>query len=64
MNIHPRIVGEFEDAALMTVVAADGLGFMLMATVVEKELSLYKLEIIGATKNVLTNFMPLAASAA
>src|SRR6185312_14521639 len=42
ISIRPRTVGEFEDAALMTVMASDGLGFMPMAAVVGKELVRYK----------------------
>ena len=62
MNIRPHIIGEFEDAALMTVVAGDGLGFMPMATVVEKELfRVYKLEIIGATKKCRDQFYAVSS---
>lgn len=61
INVHPHIVGEFEDAALMTVVAGDGIGFMPMATVVEKELSRYKLEIIGATKKCADQFYAISS---
>ncbi len=45
----------------MTVVAGDGIGFMPMATVVEKELSRYKLEIIGATKNCADQFYAISS---
>ena len=61
MNLHPQIVGDFEDAALMTVVARDGFGFMPMATVVEKELSRFKLEIIGATKKCSDQFYAISS---
>ena len=61
LDVHPHIVGEFEDAALMTVVAGDGLGFMPMATVVEKELSRYKLEIIGATRKCADQFYAISS---
>lgn len=61
INIHPHIVGEFEDAALMTVVASDGVGFMPMATVVEKELSRYKLEIIGTTKKCADEYYAISS---
>jgi LysR family transcriptional activator of nhaA len=56
INIRPHTIGEFEDAALMTVVAGDGLGFMPMAAVVERELSRYKLEIIGTTEKCSNQF--------
>jgi LysR family transcriptional regulator, transcriptional activator of nhaA len=60
MNIRPHIVGEFEDAALMTVVASDGLGFMPMASVVGKELSRYELEIIGTTEKCSDQFYAIS----
>jgi LysR family transcriptional activator of nhaA len=49
-DIHPRMVGEFDDAALMIVVASDGVGFMPTASVVNRELARYKLEVIGTTE--------------
>jgi LysR family transcriptional activator of nhaA len=60
-GIRPRTVGEFEDAALMTVVAGDGLGFMPTASVVNKELARYKLEIIGTTEKCQDQFYAISA---
>lgn len=60
LNIRPHTVGEFEDAALMSVVAADGLGFMPMAAVVARELSRYKLEIIGTTEKCTDQFYAIS----
>ena len=37
MNIRPRLVGEFEDPALLHVVAFHGLGFIPVASIVAKE---------------------------
>jgi len=46
--IHPRIVGEFEDSALMGVCAAGGRGFTIVHTVVERAaLRHYGLKVIG-----------------
>ncbi len=59
-DIHPRCVGEFEDAALMTVVARDGLGFMPMAAVAGKELARHKLEIIGTTEKCTDQFYAIS----
>lgn len=61
MKIRPHLIGEFEDAALMTVVAADGLGLMPMAAVVKRELSRYKLEIIGTTEKCTDQFYAISA---
>ena len=59
-DIHPRCVGEFEDAALMTVVAREGLGFMPMAAVAGKELARHKLEIIGQTEKCTDQFYAIS----
>jgi LysR family transcriptional regulator, transcriptional activator of nhaA len=61
IGIRPHTVGEFEDAALMTVVARDGFGFMPMATVVSKELVRYKLEIFGATEKFTDQFYAISS---
>jgi len=61
IGVRPHIIGEFEDAALMTVVAADGLGIMPMAAVVKKELSRYKLEIIGTTEKCTDQFYAISS---
>lgn len=60
IGIRPHTVAEFEDAALMTVVASDGLGFMPMAAVVSKELARYKLEIIGTTEKCTDQFYAIS----
>lgn len=60
INIRPHAIGEFEDAALMTVVATEGLGFMPMAAVVKRELSRYKLEIIGTTEKCTNHFYAIS----
>ncbi len=56
----PQIVGEFDDAALMTVVASDGVGFMPMAAVVGKELGRSKLDIIGTTEKCTAQFYAIS----
>lgn len=50
LGIRPRLVADFEDAALMKVVAADGRGFMPVPSVVAEEaLTRYKFEVVGTT---------------
>ncbi len=61
IGIRPHTMGEFEDAALMTVVAADGIGFMPMAAVVGRELARYKLEIIGTTEKCTDQFYAISS---
>lgn len=48
MEVHPRVLAEFEDAALAKVVAADGLGFVVVPTAVEAEaIGRYGFEVLG-----------------
>lgn len=50
-DLRPRIVAEFEDPAMMAVVAADGRGFIPIASLVIREtLSRYNLHTIGVTQ--------------
>jgi len=60
-GIHPHIVGEFEDAALMTVVATEGVGFMPMASVVRKDLARFKLENIGSANQCTDQYYAISA---
>jgi LysR family transcriptional activator of nhaA len=61
-GIRPQVVAEFEDAALMKVVAADGKGFIPVPTLVRQEaLDRYGLEIIGATEDYLDSFYAITA---
>lgn len=49
-DLRPNVVAEFEDTALMSVVASEGLGFMPMASVIVPELQRFFLETIGTAK--------------
>jgi len=62
IDIHPRIVGEFEDAAMREVVAADGLGFVPMAALTgKKALTRPELQIIGTTRDCTDQFYAITA---
>jgi LysR family transcriptional activator of nhaA len=62
IDIRPRIVAEFEDAAMRTVVAADGLGFIPIAAVLgKKALSPYRLQIFGTTEKCADQFYAITA---
>ena len=62
LQIRPRVVAEFDDAALMKVAAANGLGFVPIPTIVEKEaLARYDLRRIGATKRCRDQFYAITA---
>lgn len=56
-DIQPRVLAEFEDAALTKIVATSGLGFIVVPTVVASEaVERYGLVPIGRTKEVETRF--------
>ena len=52
-GIKPRIVGEFEDTALMKVFGQDGIGVFPVPTVIEKEVcQQYNVRVVGRTEAV------------
>jgi LysR family transcriptional activator of nhaA len=56
-RVRPRIVAEFDDAALMKTAAMDGLGFFPLPTVVAKEgVGRYGFGVVGSTKECLQQF--------
>ena len=62
LAIEPRIVAEFEDAALMKVMAADGRGFIPVPTVVAHEaVDRFSLRIIGDTDKCRDQFFAITA---
>lgn len=61
-HIHPRVVGEFEDSALMGVCAAGGRGFTIVHTVVERvALKHYGLKLIGRAEDCGNEFYAISA---
>lgn len=61
-GVEPRIVAEFEDAALTKIVATDGHGFIAVPTVVASEaMERYGFVPIGRTKEVETQFYAITA---
>ncbi|MEO5717430.1 MAG: LysR family transcriptional regulator [Chthoniobacterales bacterium] len=60
-GLRPLVLGEFEDTALMSVIASEGLGFIPMAEVVAKELRQFHLEPIGTTASVTAQFYAITA---
>lgn len=60
IGVRPRVVADFEDAALMKVFAADGKGFIAIPTIVVKEaVERYGFQIIGQTKNCTDQFFAI-----
>jgi LysR family transcriptional regulator, transcriptional activator of nhaA len=61
-RIRPRLVAEFEDAALMTVAAVDGLGFFAVPTLVVREVvARYGFRIIASTEECGQQFYAISA---
>ena len=61
-QIRPRMVAEFDDAALMKVAAVDGLGFFALPTLVMPEAAAsYDFQIIGRTEDCRQQFYAISA---
>lgn len=61
-GVQPRVVGEFEDAALTKIVATDGHGFIAVPTVVASEaVERYGFVPLGRTKEIETKFYAITA---
>jgi LysR family transcriptional regulator, transcriptional activator of nhaA len=62
LGIAPRVLAEFEDAALMKVMAADGRGFIPVPTLVAQEaIDRFSLREIGATEKCREQFFAITA---
>lgn len=61
-GIHPRAVAEFDDAALMKVAAADGLGcFPLPTVAVAEAVARYRFHTIGQAEGCAVQFYAISA---
>jgi len=62
VRVQPEVIAEFEDAALTKVVAAGGLGFIVVPTVVEREaVGRYDFKVLGRTKKCREHFYAVTA---
>lgn len=62
VGVRPRVMADFEDAALMKVVAADGKGFIALPSIVAPEaLERYDLQAIGKTSRCTDQFFAITA---
>ena len=60
-QIHPRIIGEFDDAALMTAFGREGRGVFMSASVLEAEtIAQYGVEVIGRTDEMTEDFFAVS----
>lgn len=61
-NIRPRIVAEFEDLALMKVMAAEGRGFIAVPTMaLEEAVKRYGFQVVGDARNCRLRFHAITA---
>lgn len=62
MSLHPRVLAEYEDVALMKVAAADGLGFFpLPLLAVDEAIKRFGFEIIGNASGCREQFYAISA---
>jgi LysR family transcriptional activator of nhaA len=60
-QIHPRIIGEFDDGALMTAFGREGRGVFMAPTVLEAEtVAQFGVEVIGQTDELLEEFFAVS----
>ena len=60
-QIHPRIIGEFDDGALMKAFGREGRGIFMSASVLEAEtLTQYGVEMIGRTDEMVEDFFAVS----
>jgi LysR family transcriptional activator of nhaA len=61
-EIRPRVIAEFDDAALMKIAAADGLGVLPIPTVAEREaIGRYDLRRVGRSQDCRQQFYAISA---
>ena len=62
VGVEPRVVAEFEDLALMKVMAAEGRGFIALPSVVAEEaVRRYDFRIVGTSDSCRVQFQAITA---
>lgn len=60
-QIHPRVIGEFDDGALMTAFGREGRGVFMAPTVLEAEtVAQFGVEVIGRTSELVEEFFAVS----
>lgn len=60
-DIHPKIVAEFEDSALLKVFGQSGLGIVPIPTAIEKEVKRqYEMQLVGRLDEVVDRFFAIS----
>lgn len=61
LHIHPRIVGEFDDSALMKAFGQTGMGVFIAPTVITEEVTRqYRVTVIGSTDDVRETYYAIS----
>ncbi len=61
IGVHPTIIGEFDDNALLKVFGQAGEGVFMAPTVIEKEVQLqYQVQVIGRTNKIKEKFYAIS----
>lgn len=61
LGVHPVIIGEFDDNALIKVFGQSGDGIFIVPTVIEKEVELqYQVQVVGRTNKIRTKFYAIS----
>jgi LysR family transcriptional activator of nhaA len=61
LNIHPVVVGEFVDSALLKVFGQAGEGIFVAPTIIEKEVvKQYQVQVIGRTNDIKEKFYAIS----
>ena len=62
-GIRPRVVGEFEDSALLKVFGQEGMGLFVVPTVIEAEVQQqYRVDILGRVDSIRERFYALTVN--
>ena len=60
-GIHPKVVGEFQDSALMGTFGQGGVGIFASPSVIEKEVrSHYRVKVIGRVESIVERFYAIS----
>lgn len=60
IRVHPRVVAEFEDSAMMKVMAADGKGFTVLPSLCTDEaIERYGFKVVGSTNRCVVRFFAI-----
>ena len=61
LDIRPKIVGEFDDSAMLKIMGSKGVGIFPVASVIRKEVeAMYDVELIGTIPNITEKFYALS----